>query len=112
VLYPALSNAPGHEIWKRDFTGASGIFSVVLKPVSEKAMANMLDHMEIFSMGYSYGGFESLVVPLKHVTGLKGERTLPSSVDGPGLRLNIGLEHPDDLIADLEQGFGRLNKTT
>lgn len=113
VLYPALSNAPGHEIWKRDFTGASGVFSVILKPVSEKAMANMLDHMDLFSMGFSYGGFESLVVPLKHVTGLKGERTLKSaSVSGPGLRLNIGLEHPDDLIADLQQGFARLNKTT
>ncbi len=103
VLYPALSNAPGHEIWKRDFTGASGIFSIILKDVSEHAMANMLDHMEIFSMGYSYGGFESLIIPLK------AERTLkPSSFNGPGLRLNIGLEHADDLIADLEQGLERL----
>lgn len=107
VLYPALSNAPGHEIWKRDFTGASGLFSIILKPASEKAVSNMLDHMEIFSMGYSYGGFESLIVPLK------AERTVtPWTPTGPGLRLNIGLEHPDDLIADLDKGFARFNKVT
>jgi cysteine-S-conjugate beta-lyase len=106
VLYPALSNAPGHEIWKRDFTGASGVFSIILKPASEKAVANMLNHMDIFSMGYSYGGFESLIIPLV------AERTVtPWVTNGPGLRLNIGLEHPDDLIADLEQGFARLRKT-
>ena len=62
VLYPALSNAPGHELWKRDFTGASGLFSVVLKPAPEEAVAAMLDGLELFSMGYSWGGFESLVV--------------------------------------------------
>lgn len=112
VLYPALSNAAGHEIWKRDFTGASGLFSVVLKPVSEEALANMLDHMDLFKMGYSYGGFESLVVRLKAVTGVKGERVVKSwTANNPGLRLNIGLEHPDDLIADLEQGLARLKIT-
>jgi cystathionine beta-lyase len=106
VLYPALSNAPGHEIWKRDFTGASGLFSIILKPAPEKAVANMLDHMEIFSMGYSYGGYESLIIPFTP------ERTVtPWAVNGPALRLNIGLEHPDDLIADLEQGLARLKKT-
>ena len=105
VLYPALSNAPGHEIWKRDFTGASGVFSIILKPTADKAVANMMDGLDIFSMGYSYGGFESLIIPLK------AERTVkPSEFNGPGLRLNIGLEHPDDLIADLEQGFERLKK--
>ncbi len=103
VLYPALSNAPGHEIWKRDFTGASGLFAVILKPTSEKAVAAMLDGMELFSMGYSWGGFESLIVP----THLKRTATTwnPS---GPSLRLHIGLEHPDDLIADLEAGLARL----
>ncbi len=113
VLYPALSNAPGHEIWKRDFTGASGLFSIILKPTTEQALANMLDHMEIFSMGYSYGGYESLVVPLHNVLTLRAARVAkPLPADGPGLRLNIGLEHPDDLIADLDKGFARLNKTT
>jgi cystathionine beta-lyase len=107
VLYPALSNAPGHEIWKRDFTGASGVFSIILKPTSEKSVANLMDNLDIFSMGYSYGGFESLIIPLK------AERTVrPSSFNGPGLRLNIGLEHPDDLIADLDKGFARLKVTS
>ena len=113
VLYPALSNAPGHEIWKRDFTGASGLFSIILKPASEKAIANMLDHMEIFSMGYSYGGFESLIVPLTNVLTLRAARVAkPLAVDGPGFRLNIGLEHPDDLIADLDKGFSRLKESS
>ena len=104
VLYPALSNAPGHEIWKRDFTGASGLFSLILKPKSEKTVAAMLDGMSLFSLGYSWGGFESLIVPFKPKrTATKWHAT------GPALRLHIGLEHPDDLIADLEQGFMRLN---
>ena len=104
VLYPALSNAPGHEIWKRDFTGASGLFSLILKPKSEQAVAAMLDGMNLFSMGFSWGGFESLIVPFKP------KRTATHwHVTGPALRLHIGLEHPDDLIADLEQGFNRLN---
>jgi cysteine-S-conjugate beta-lyase len=105
VLYPALSNAPGHEIWKRDFTGASGLFSIVLKPCSEKAVAAMLDHLELFSMGYSWGGFESLIVPFKpHRSATTWTAT------GPALRLHIGLEHPDDLIRDLDEGFARLKK--
>ncbi|MEO6608681.1 MAG: cystathionine beta-lyase [Aestuariivirga sp.] len=113
VLYPALSNAPGHEIWKRDFTGASGLFSIILKPEYEKSLGNMLDHMEIFSMGYSYGGFESLIIPLNNVLTLRAARVAkPLAVNGPGLRLNIGLEHPDDLIADLDKGFARLKQTT
>ena len=107
VLYPALSNAPGHEIWKRDFTGASGLFSVLLKPVGDKAVAAMLDNLELFSMGYSWGGFESLIVPFKP------HRTATAwTAQGPALRLHIGLEHPDDLIADLDAGFSRLNAAT
>jgi cysteine-S-conjugate beta-lyase len=103
VLHPALSNAPGHEIWKRDFTGSSGLFSVVLKPASEKGVAAMLDHMELFSMGYSWGGFESLIVPFKP------HRTATTwTAPGPALRLHIGLEHPDDLIRDIENGFKRM----
>jgi cysteine-S-conjugate beta-lyase len=107
VLYPALSNDPGHETWKRDFTGASGLFSVVLKPVSEKSIAAMLDDLSLFSMGYSWGGFESLIVPFKP------HRTATNwTAEGPCLRLHIGLENPDDLIDDLEQGFTRMKKTS
>ena len=103
VLYPALSNTPGHDIWKRDFTGASGLFSIVLKPASEKAVAAMLDGLELFAMGYSWGGFESLVVPFKP------HRTATTwKAEGPSLRLHIGLEHPEDLMRDLEDGFARL----
>lgn len=107
VLHPALSNAPGHSIWKRDFTGASGLFSIVLKPVEETAVAALLDDLELFSMGYSWGGFESLVVPFKpHRTATKW------TPKGPCLRLHIGLEHPDDLVRDLEAGFKRLTAAT
>ena len=104
VLYPALSNAPGHDLWKRDFTGASGLFSIVLKPCSEKAVAAMLDGLTLYGMGYSWGGFESLVVPFKpHRTATQW------TAKGPCLRFHIGLEHTDDLIADLVSGFKRLH---
>ena len=107
VLYPALSNAPGHELWKRDFTGASGLFGIILKPKSEPAVAAMLDNMSLFSMGYSWGGFESLILPVHP------QRTVtPWQPAGPTLRLQIGLEHPDDLISDLETGLARLNAVT
>jgi cysteine-S-conjugate beta-lyase len=103
VLYPALSNAPGHEMWKRDFNGASGLFSIILKPTSEEAVAKMLDGLELFGMGFSWGGFESLVVPFKP------HRTATNwTAEGPCLRFHIGLESPDDLIADLKQGLKRL----
>ena len=104
VLHPALSNAPGHELWKRDFTGAAGLFSIILKPKSEAAVGAMLNDLGLFSMGYSWGGYESLIIPFKP------HRTASVwTVTGPCLRLQIGLEHPDDLIADLEVGFSRLN---
>jgi cysteine-S-conjugate beta-lyase len=106
VLYPALSNAPGHEIWKRDFTGASGLMSVVLKPASEAAVDALLDGVELFGMGYSWGGFESLIVPFAP------QRTATTwTAKGPCLRLHIGLESPDDLIADLTQAFNRMQNT-
>jgi cysteine-S-conjugate beta-lyase len=107
VLYPALTNAPGHELWKRDFKGASGLFSVVLKPVSRPAVAAFLDGLTLFGMGYSWGGYESLVVPFKP------HRTATTwKAEGPALRFHIGLESPDDLIADLTQGFMRLAAAT
>ncbi len=105
VLHPALSNAPGHELWKRDFKGASGLFSIVLKPVADKAVAAMLNDLKYFSMGYSWGGFESLVVPFNpHRTATQW------TAKGPCLRFHIGLEHTDDLIADLTDGFARMGK--
>lgn len=103
VLYPALSNTPGHDIWKRDFTGASGLFSVVLKPCSDAAEAALLDGLELFSMGYSWGGFESLAMPFEpHRTATQWNSA------GRAIRFHIGLEHPDDLMRDLAAGFDRL----
>jgi cysteine-S-conjugate beta-lyase len=103
VLHPGLPNAPGHTLWKRDFTGASGLFSVVLKPAPDKALANMLDHMQLFSMGYSWGGFESLIVPFKP------QRTATEwNSNKPNLRLHIGLEDVEDLKRDLAAGLERL----
>jgi cystathionine beta-lyase len=106
VLYPALSNAPGHEIWKRDFTGASGLFSIVLKPCSEKATEAFLDQLSLFGMGYSWGGFESLAIPFSPYRTATGW-TAP----GPCIRFHIGLENPDDLKADLAEGFAALGRS-
>ncbi len=103
VLYPALSNTPGHDIWKRDFTGASGLFSVILKPTSQESVAAMLNGLELFSMGYSWGGFESLVVPFK-----PHRSATTWNANGPALRFHIGMEHPEDLMRDLDAGFKRL----
>jgi cystathionine beta-lyase len=103
VLYPALSNAPGHGLWKRDFTGASGLFSVVLKPCPDAAAAAFLDRLSLFGMGYSWGGYESLVVPFKP------QRSVTSwTPTGHCIRFHIGLENPDDLKADLAEGFRAL----
>jgi cystathionine beta-lyase len=102
VFYPALPGAPAHDLWQRDFTGAGGLFSVELEPCSEEQLAAMLDNMRLFGMGYSWGGFESLIVPCKIVRTAK-----PFETDGQMLRLNIGLEHVDDLKADLNEGFAR-----
>ena len=107
VLYPALSNAPGHELWKRDFRGASGLFSIVLKPVSEQATDAFLDRLSLFGMGYSWGGFESLAVPFKP------HRTATSwTAEGPAIRFHIGLENPEDLTADLAEGFSALKSAS
>ena len=105
VLHPALAACPGHAIWKRDFRGASGLFSVFLKPCSQAALAAFLDGLELFGLGYSWGGYESLVVPFD----CSAYRTATDfNPPGPALRFSIGLEDPDDLKADLEAGFGRL----
>jgi len=108
VLHPALSSFEGHAIWKRDFLGATGLFSVVLHPVSQQAVAAMLDGLKLFGMGYSWGGFESLIVPFDCKDYRTATRFDPG---GPCLRLQIGLEDTDDLKADLDAGFERLRKT-
>jgi cystathionine beta-lyase len=106
VLHPALESDPGHAIWKRDFTGASGLFSVVLKPRPQKAVDALLDTVKLFGMGFSWGGFESLVIPFD----CDGYRTATKwAPGGPTLRLHIGLENVDDLKADLERGFAAFN---
>ena len=105
VLHPALPGYPGHEIWKRDFTGSSGLFSIILKPVSDAAVAAMLDGLELFGMGYSWGGYESLVIPFDCTNYRTATRWAPG---GPALRFSIGLEDIADLKADLDRGFARL----
>ena len=102
VLYPALPSDPGHALWKRDMAGASGLFGVVLKGWSESQAKRFIDHLELFGIGASWGGFESLVI-LSHVRAIRTAR--PWQAEGPLVRLHIGLEDPDDLIADLEAGF-------
>ena len=106
VLHPALETDPGHAIWKRDFTGASGLFSIVLKPVPEKAVDAFLDALKLFGMGYSWGGFESLVIPFDCDSYRTATKWAPG---GPTLRLHIGLEHVEDLKADLARGFEAFN---
>jgi cystathionine beta-lyase len=105
VIHPALPDDPGHALWKRDFTGSSGLFSVVLKPASETAVAAMLDGLELFGMGYSWGGFESLVVPFDCAAYRTATRWAPG---GPTLRFSVGLEDIEDLKDDLDRGFARL----
>ncbi len=108
VLHPGIESDPGHAIWKRDFKGASGLFSIILKPCSQKAVAAMLDGLQLFGMGFSWGGFESLVVPFDCSTYRTATQWKPG---GPALRFHIGLEDVDDLKADLEAGFARLRET-
>ncbi|MDB5571197.1 MAG: cystathionine beta-lyase [Hyphomicrobiales bacterium] len=102
VLHPALPHDPGHAIWKRDFLGSSGLFSVILHPVSQAAVDAFLDSLQLFGMGYSWGGYESLVIPFD----CSRYRTATHwSPGGPGLRFQIGLEDVADLQADLERAF-------
>lgn len=105
VIHPALPADPGHALWTRDFTGASGLFSIVLKPVPRTKLAAMVDGLSLFGMGYSWGGFESLILPFDP----SAYRTATKwQAEGPALRLHAGLEDVEDLKADLEAGFARL----
>ena len=100
VLHPALPSCPGHDIFARDFTGASGLFAFVLDGGTEAARATLIDSLRLFGIGYSWGGFESLVVPADpHRTASRWQ------AEGPLVRLQIGLEDAEDLIADLDQGL-------
>ncbi|MEO6928397.1 MAG: PLP-dependent transferase, partial [Casimicrobiaceae bacterium] len=105
VLYPALPGARGHALWQRDFTGASGLFGVMLKPVSKERVDALLDALELFTLGWSWGGFESLAIPVP-----ASRARLVGGSEGPLLRLAIGLEDPGDLIADLDQAFEALTR--
>jgi cystathionine beta-lyase len=105
VLNPALADDPGHAIWQRDFLGASGLFSIILKPASRAAVGAMLDHLELFGLGYSWGGYESLIIPFDCRTYRTATQWNP---EGPALRFAVGLEDIEDLKADLDRGFARL----
>jgi len=105
VIYPALEGDAGHALWKRDFEGAASLFSFVLSEPKTAAAAAFINALELFGIGSSWGGFESLAI----IARLEGCRT--ATVWNPGapmIRLHIGLEDPDDLIADLERGFDKL----
>ena len=103
VLYPALPEDPGHALWQRDFLGASGLFGIVLKPASKAAVYALIDALDLFGIGSSWGGFESLILPTN-----PGRTATRWAAEGPTLRLHIGLEDPDDLIEDLDRGFHAL----
>lgn len=102
VLHPALPGAPGHELWKRDFSGACGLFALVLRPAPAEASAAFLDALKIFGLGFSWGGFESLAIDCDPQLKV---RSLRREYGGGLVRLHIGLEDPADLIADLERAL-------
>jgi cystathionine beta-lyase len=102
VLHPALESHPGHAIWKRDFTGACGLFSVVFKPAPVEAVHAFLNKLTLFGIGASWGGFESLAIPFDCTPVRSATRWSPG---GPTVRFHIGLEDVSDLIADLEEGL-------
>jgi cysteine-S-conjugate beta-lyase len=105
VAFPALPGDPGHALWKRDFTGACGLFAIELQPVAKAAADAFIDALELFGIGASWGGYESLAVPVNATRTATSPRTA-----GPMIRLHIGLEDADDLIADLERGFAALHR--
>ena len=105
VLYPALESDPGHALWKRDFAGASSLFGLALHATEEAAIARMVDGLDLFRIGSSWGGYESLVAYNR----MPIPRDVVPWTETPNLlRIHVGLEDPDDLIADLEAGLARL----
>ncbi|GAA4643253.1 cystathionine beta-lyase [Pontixanthobacter gangjinensis] len=113
VLCPMLPGAPGHELWKRDFAGGCGLFSFVLKSADETARARFIDALDLFGIGYSWGGFESLAIPFDPAP-IRTNSAWPPKEWGTGahlaIRLSIGLEDPQDLIENLEQGFAAMEQ--
>jgi cystathionine beta-lyase len=107
VLHPALPSDPGHAIWRRDFAGASGLFGFVLNGGDEAARAALIDGLALFGIGYSWGGYESLALPVDPQNYRSATRW---AAEGPVIRLSIGLEHADDLIADLAEGLARFRR--
>jgi cystathionine beta-lyase len=105
VLHPALESDPGHAIWKRDFTGACGLFSIVFKPCAQNAVFAFMNELSLFGMGASWGGYESLQIFFDCTEYRTATKWTPG---GPTLRLHIGLEDTGDLIADLERGFAAM----
>jgi cystathionine beta-lyase len=104
VLHPALPDFPGHDVWRRDFTGSTGLFSFILKGGDEAARAALIDGLAHFGIGYSWGGFESLALP---VDPARYRSVTRWEAEGPAVRLHVGLEDPADLIADLDAGLAR-----
>jgi cystathionine beta-lyase len=105
VLHPALETDPGHAIWRRDFTGACGLFGIVLKPMPQAAANAFLDALTLFGIGASWGGYESLAIPFDVTAARTATRWAPG---GPAIRFHIGLEDVSDLIADLERGLAAM----
>jgi cystathionine beta-lyase len=106
VLHPGLPDDPGHALWKRDFLGSSGLFGIELQPASGAQVARFVEGLECFALGYSWGGYESLVVPAN----LRGARSARPWQGGPLVRLQVGLEDADDLLADLERALDAMNR--
>jgi len=106
VLHPALESDPNHALWKRDFTGASGLFSIVLNPMPTAKVHAFLDALDLFGLGFSYGGFESLVI---HCDPQLKRTTSSPELGGPLIRLSVGLEDPADLISDLDQALAQVS---
>lgn len=109
VMHPALPSDPFHDLWKRDFTGACGLFGFELQPCAPEAVAALIDGLEHFGLGYSWGGYESLILP---TTGTVHRTATRWDAKGPTLRIHTGLEEVSDLMADLDAGFIRMKKTT
>lgn len=108
MLHPGLESHPEHALWKRDFSGANGLFSFVMKPTTDLELDRFLEALKIFRMGFSWGGFESLLIPCDdQLDRIEGDRS--NDHPGPLIRVHVGLENPDDLIQDLEQAFAAMS---
>ena len=105
VIHPAIKGCPGHAVWKRDFTGSTGLFSVVLKPIELPALKSFFNALKLFGMGYSWGGYESLCI---HVHPERNRTATEWKEDGPALRFHAGLEDFDDMTNDLKNAFAAM----